>query len=149
MSMIEDVKEFHRFFGHPIGKRVRSLEPVRIQNRIKWKEEELTELKTAVANNDMTEVADALVDLVYFVLGTAIEMGIPFQKVWDAVHESNMAKAVRPSHTDHCPLLSEHEIPVKCTCGAVIYKEDGKTAKPADWKPPTNEITFLLLGDES
>lgn len=39
------------------------------------------------------ELAKELADLLYVVYGTAEELGIPLEQVFDAVHESNMSKA--------------------------------------------------------
>lgn len=54
--------------------------------------EELEEFFMASHNDDIVEMADALVDLVYVVLGTAHMLGLPWQELWDEVQRSNMAK---------------------------------------------------------
>lgn len=62
--------------------------------RVAFIQEELDELKEALANNDMVEVLDALIDLQYFLDGTFLAFGV--QKYKDAafleVHRSNMSK---------------------------------------------------------
>lgn len=143
-TMFEDVKDFHRFFGHSIARNPKFLTEERFSNRLKWQDEERTEFIDAINAKDITEAADALVDQVYFILGTAVEMGIPFDHIWKLVHKANMAKGYRESHFATCPLNREHEVPVKCDCGAVKYKEDGKTAKPEGWKAPDSDIRRLL-----
>ena len=40
----------------------------------------------------MTEVASELADLLYVVYGTAEELGIPLDKVFNAIHQANMRK---------------------------------------------------------
>lgn len=144
MSMHDDVKEFHRFFGHSIGKRPKFLDPERMKNRMKWQDEERQEFLDAVAANDIVEAADAIADQIYFIIGTAVEMGIPLSHVWESVHTANMTKAHYFRHSEDCPLNSENEVPIRCTCGAVQYKDDGKTAKPEGWKEPQDTIRFLL-----
>lgn len=144
MTMIDDVYDFHRFFGHTIGKRPQLLPMKRMENRLKWGDEERQEYKDAIVAGDMVEVADAIVDQIYFLLGDAIEMGIPIQRVWDVIHQSNMDKACYPRHHRDCPLREPQEKATRCECGAVQYKEDGKTAKPEEWVPPTEEIRQLL-----
>lgn len=140
----DDVREFHRFFGHSINAKPALLTSDRISSRYHWMEEELREFHEAMSKEDITEMADALVDLVYFAIGTTVEMGIPFDHVWDLVHKANMAKAIKSEHHPHCPLNIEWSHPTKCTCGAVKYKDDGKTAKPEGWKAPDDAIRFLL-----
>lgn len=54
--------------------------------------EELMETGVALKTMDRQELGDALGDLVYVVLGTAVQFGIPLDKVFDAVHTSNMTK---------------------------------------------------------
>lgn len=54
--------------------------------------EELHEFLTAIESQNMAELADALVDLVYVAKGTANLMGLPWAQLWDDVHRANMAK---------------------------------------------------------
>lgn len=139
-----DVREFHRFFGHSIAAQPKLMSRERAKSRINWMMEELVEFVEAEKKQDITEMADALADLVYFALGTAVEMGIPFDHVWELVHKANMSKSYKIAHATSCPLRDEHDVPVRCTCGAVQYKADGKTAKPEGWKAPDDAIRFLL-----
>ena len=63
--------------------------------RIRLLQEELDELKQAVADNDLVEVADALIDLQYVLTGTALAFGITeerFDKLFREDHNSNMSK---------------------------------------------------------
>lgn len=41
---------------------------------------------------DLAGQADALVDLVYVALGTAVMMGLPWQELWSDVHAANLRK---------------------------------------------------------
>ena len=41
---------------------------------------------------DLPEQADALVDLVYFTIGTANMLGLPWQELWGDVQRANMSK---------------------------------------------------------
>lgn len=55
-------------------------------------QEELTEFKDALADKDILEASDALIDLIYFALGCLVEMGVPAGLVFDEVQRANMDK---------------------------------------------------------
>lgn len=63
-------------------------------------QEEMSELTHAVQARDLPEVADALADLVYLCHGMALNLGIPWEAVFDEVHRSNMRKE-RVKRKDH------------------------------------------------
>lgn len=54
--------------------------------------EELSELSTAAAASDETEIADALMDLVYVALVTAVKRNHPVHALWSSIHTSNMTR---------------------------------------------------------
>ncbi len=54
--------------------------------------EELDELKKAMDNKDLLEVADALTDILYVTYGAGIAFGINLDKCFDQVQKSNMSK---------------------------------------------------------
>lgn len=62
--------------------------------RLNLIEEELKELGTGFASEDLIEVADAIVDLLVVVVGTAVACGIDIKPVFDEVHRSNMTKFI-------------------------------------------------------
>ena len=65
MSNFDSVKKFMLTFGQDVKNKA-SFPNAKIQNlRIDLIDEELTELKDAIKNNDIVEVADALTDLLY------------------------------------------------------------------------------------
>ena len=85
--------------------------------------EENEEYLEAVQNNDLTEIADALGDMLYILCGTIIEHGLQnkIEEVFDEIQRSNMSKL------DHN--------------GLPIYREDGKVMKgPNYFKPNFEEI---------
>mgnify|MGYP005992580439 FL=1 len=55
-------------------------------------EEEIQEFKDGYANNSFNEMADALIDLIYFALGHSYRMGINFNDNFLLVHKANMQK---------------------------------------------------------
>ena len=54
--------------------------------------EEYAEFITAVSNQDIVKVADALCDILYVVYGAAVVWGIDLEPLFKEVHESNMTK---------------------------------------------------------
>lgn len=92
MSNYSDVRAFQTKFGQLVGDHPRHLTRRKLNERIAQMQEELDEFTVAVDNDDIAEQADALVDLVYFALGTAAHMGLPWQALWDDVQRANMSK---------------------------------------------------------
>ncbi len=92
---IKKVEEFHRTFGAPVLEKPQIPSKERCELRITLLQEELDELKEAIANNDIVEVADALGDLQVILSGSILEfgMGEKFDQVFDDIHQSNMSKA--------------------------------------------------------
>lgn len=94
--MIGNVAEFHEKFGLPLGTTDQLMQDPAAQDfRVKFLQEELDELKEALASGDKVGAFDALLDLAYVAYGTALFAGIdPAQ--WHAgmhaVHSANMAK---------------------------------------------------------
>ena len=87
--------------------------------RISLIEEELEELKEAIENKDVVEVADALTDILYVTYGAGAAFGIDLDKCFEEVHNSNMSKLDRD--------------------GRPIYREDGKILKGPDYFEPNLE----------
>ena len=54
--------------------------------------EELDELKEAMDNKDLKEVADALTDILYVTYGAGHAFGIDLDKCFEEVQNSNMSK---------------------------------------------------------
>lgn len=54
--------------------------------------EELEELKTAIIEKNIYEVADALGDLLYVVYGASSNFGIDIDPIFKEIHRSNMTK---------------------------------------------------------
>ena len=109
MSNFDSVKKFMLLFGQDVKNKA-CLPNTKIQNlRVNLIEEELAELKDAIKNNDIVEVADALTDLLYVTYGAGHAFGINLDKCFNEVQNSNMSK------------LDE--------CGKPIFNENGKVLK--------------------
>jgi predicted HAD superfamily Cof-like phosphohydrolase len=95
LDALNQVKEFHKTFDVPVLKNPEIPSKERCELRISLIQEELNELKEAIENNDLVEVADALCDLQYVLSGTVLEFGLgkKFTKLFDEVQRSNMSKS--------------------------------------------------------
>lgn len=89
------VKEFHETFNQPVLYAPEIPGVDRCKLRVSLLEEELKELKQAIENNDLVEVADALCDLQYVLGGAILEFGLAgkFEELFNEVQRSNMSKA--------------------------------------------------------
>ena len=79
--------------------------------------EEVTELKEAVNNNDQVETLDALIDILVVTIGAIHSMGADAEGAWKEVMSTNFAK-------------------IDSESGKVRKREDGKVLKPLGWKGP-------------
>ena len=92
MTNFQKVKIFMETFGQEV-KTQPSFSSEKINNlRYNLIKEELDELKKAMDNKDLLEVADALTDILYVTYGAGIAFGIDLDKCFDQVQKSNMSK---------------------------------------------------------
>ena len=78
--------------------------------------EELSELKEALENKDLKEVADALTDILYVTYGAGCAYGIDLDKCFKEVQRANMSKLGND--------------------GKPIYNEKGKVMKGPNYLEP-------------
>jgi predicted HAD superfamily Cof-like phosphohydrolase len=125
--MYEQVLEFHKAFGLYIGSKPELRDKNISKLRINLLTEEVNEYIEAVDNNDLIEIADAIGDILYIAIGSAISYGIPIDEVFDEIHRSNMSK------------LDEN--------GKPMHREDGKVIKSSLYSPPSLEP--IIFGSSS
>ena len=121
MSNFNKVKTFMETFNQEV-KTEPSFSTDQI-NKLRYDliEEELGELREAIENKDLLEVADALTDILYVTYGAGHAFGINLDKCFEEVQNSNMSK------------LDENSKP--------IYNEDGKVMKgPKYFKPDLSKF---------
>lgn len=95
MSKIaQQVREFHEVYGCAIAPEGYLGLGGRALRKLRWDlvDEEAQELRAALNDADIIEVADALGDLVYVLYGAAVSFGIDLDAVLDEIHASNMSK---------------------------------------------------------
>ena len=92
MSNFKKVGVFMKTFGQEVKNKA-SFSSEKINKlRIDLIKEELEELKEAMNNNDLLEVADALTDILYVTYGAGHAFGINLDECFDEVQKSNMSK---------------------------------------------------------
>ena len=91
---IEQVLEFHKIFEHPIGDVAKALSIKRGLQRHSYMKEELQEFHDAVEAEDLVEQADACIDIIYFALGTLVELGLSdkYEALFANIQASNISK---------------------------------------------------------
>ena len=121
MSNFSKVGTFMKTFGQEV-KTKPSFSTDKINKlRLDLIKEELSELKEAMDNKDLLEVADALTDILYVTYGAGHAFGINLDKCFEEVQKSNMSK------------LDEN--------GKPIYNEHGKVMKgPNYFKPDLSKF---------
>ncbi len=121
MTNFNKVGTFMKTFGQEV-KTKPSFSTDKINKlRLNLIEEELAELKEAMNNNDLLEVADALTDILYVTYGAGHAFGINLDKCFEEVQNSNMSK------------LDEN--------GKPIYNDYGKVMKgPKYFKPDLSKF---------
>ena len=92
MSNFNDVKNFMETYGQEIKNKSEFPNEKIIKLRIALIQEELDELKEAIKNNDIIEVADALTDILYVTYGAGHSFGIDLDQCFSEVQRSNMSK---------------------------------------------------------
>ena len=92
MSNFESVKKFMKTFGQEIREKAGFPDKKITSLRYDLIKEELEELKDALDNKDIKEVADALTDILYVTYGAGHAFGINLDKCFEEVQNSNMSK---------------------------------------------------------
>ena len=116
MSNFNKVKVFMETFGQEVKSKA-SFPDQKIQNlRYDLIKEELDELKEALDQKNLKEVADALTDILYVTYGAGHAFGIDLDRCFAEVQNSNMSK------------LDEN--------GKPIYNENGKVMKGPNYFKP-------------
>jgi predicted HAD superfamily Cof-like phosphohydrolase len=122
---VKYVKEWCKATEIDISETPRNIAPERVVLRHNLMDEENKEYLQAAINGDTVEVADALGDMLYILLGTMLEHGMQnhMEKVFGEIQRSNMSK------------MGED--------GKPIRREDGKILKgPNYFRPNIKKIIY-------
>ena len=133
IDQLNMLREFHHTFrAHAEDEPTADLSADTIALRVSLIQEELDEYRKAAAAGDLVEVADALSDLMYVVLGSYVAHGLHLhaEPLFEEVHRSNMSK------------LDDD--------GEPIFREDGKVLKSDRFEQPDLEtiLSKHLLNED-
>lgn len=115
-ELIDKVRQFNTLFEVPMSDKPVLLDFSEYNLRFNLMSEENSEYFEACNKNDLIEVADALGDKLYILLGTILKHGMQDKilEAFNLIHENNMSKL--------------HD-------GKVVRNEAGKIIKPANFQP--------------
>jgi hypothetical protein len=151
---LEQVKEFHLTFGHPVRGEVTIPDEKESALMIRLLREELDELEKGIAEGNVVEMADGLGDLQILLNGAFLRCGLSGikEKIMDAIQYSNMSKACSTVHEaqkaiDDSVIVDKEGEPVT---NSLYYKEvngkfvlyrtsDGKIMKGPNYVKPVLE----------
>ncbi len=122
---LKKVEEFHKKFKQETGFTLCNISREEAALRVKLMNEEMEEYFDAVLKYDTVEIADALGDQLYILLGTIVKHGMQhvIVDVFNEIHRSNMSK-LGPD-------------------GEPILREDGKILKGPGYFPP--DIASIII----
>tara|TARA_Y100000815_G_scaffold184586_1_gene168441 strand:- start:32 stop:403 length:372 start_codon:yes stop_codon:yes gene_type:complete len=121
MTNFQKVKIFMETFGQEVKNKASFGTDQINQLRYNLIQEELEELKKAIKEKNLLEVADALTDILYVTYGAGHAFGIDLDKCFNEIQQSNMSKLGGD--------------------GKPIYNEMGKVMKgPKYFKPNLNKF---------
>ena len=117
IRQIDQVKDFNEAFGVPVNSRPTLVDSDLYELNHRLMREENDEYLEACQNGDMIEIADALTDQAFVLIGNIIKHGLQDSIIplFDEVYLSNMSK------------LQD---------GMVIRRDDGKVLKGDNYFPP-------------
>lgn len=120
---IANVLEFNKSFGLIINNKPSLIDKTEFNLRHKLMTEELSEYLEACKNEDLIEVCDAIVDLLYVLNGMVVAHGVQHivEDMYNEVHRSNMSKLEN---------------------GKPLYRSDGKVMKGSEYFRP-NLIKYI------
>lgn len=133
-NWVKDIGEMHNKYG--VNSAVREFDQEKLmaflQFRINFLQEELDEMRAAVAAKDnglssADDVVDALIDLCVVAIGTLNAFDVDAHTAWDRVHFANMNKEIGIKESRPNPLGLPDLV------------------KPEGWQAPTHKDNVGLL----
>jgi len=124
----EHVASFMRLAGQSVKSSVEGeANQKQVSLYIELINEEIDELREALAASDTIETADAIADIIWVLLGLATTLGYDMHSVWSEVRESNMSKFPED--------------------GKILLRADGKLLKPYTFFEPNIKQALGIKDD--
>lgn len=126
-NILRDVRDFHKKFGLITQDSPVHLTRRKLHERVECLQEELGEFNEACQEQDLEKQVDALIDIIYFALGTLVMLGIKpflFKRLWNDVQRANMAKVRGKTQRGHAV----------------------DVCKPEGWVPPQGKSILIEAG---
>lgn len=142
-NSLNAVAEFHESFGHPILTQPTIPSEQRSNLRVSLIQEELNELKQAIDEKNLVEIADALCDIQYVLAGAIHEFGLgkAFAPLFSEVQRSNMSKACSSEPEANETISNFHKDGIECHFEMkgnyfIVYRnDDHKIMKSVYYSP--------------
>ena len=112
------VKIFQSQAKQPVSNKPTFLSQDRVSIRYTWMKEELEEFFEA---QNIYEQVDSIIDLLYYALGTLVELGVEPDELFILLHEWNLKKLDK-----------------------ICFDESGNVLKPEGWEHPDKEIKEII-----
>ncbi|KXK39875.1 MAG: nucleoside triphosphate pyrophosphohydrolase family protein [Saprospiraceae bacterium] len=151
-AALTSVALFHDMFNMPVLQSPTIPAENRCELRIALLQEELDELKSAIVQNDIVGIADALSDLQYVLSGAVLEFGLgdKFKQLFDEVQRSNMSKTCKSM--EEAKATQAHYLKEKNTDSyieerdgeyLVFRQSDNKVLKSVEYSAPDLETILF------
>ena len=117
INPIQLLTNFNKAYSLPINRKPTLISEEESNLKFNLVLEELNEYKDACSQEDLVEVCDAIIDIMYVVYGMAVQHGLTevFEDMFEEVHKSNMSKLEN---------------------GKVLKRSDGKIMKGSEFFKP-------------
>lgn len=141
-KQLTQVEEFMTVMGQEVKDKVEMPTPAIAELRVRLLEEEVKELREAIAAGDLLEVLDAFTDIRYVLEGAILAFGMQdvAEEAFDRVHNSNMLKVCKDSDVADATVAkyTAQNIPTYVEHVGKYYVvkrlEDNKVLKSVDWQ---------------
>lgn len=143
-KQLTQVEQFMTVMGQEVKDKVEMPTPAIAELRVRLLEEEVKELREAIAAGDLLEVLDAFTDIRYVLEGAILAFGMQdiAEEAFDRVHDSNMLKVCKDMDTAVRTVQKySNSVPAVNTFitregdyYVVKRTEDNKVLKSVDWQ---------------
>ena len=146
-NLFKSLRDFTKIAGGVVNDEFVTLPEVDVELRVKLSKEELKEYEEAALAKDKKEIADALGDRLYLLVGDIIAHGLDkdIERVFNEIHRSNMSKFTKDFTVAKRAVAAYEVSGTRCHVRSTILEEatyysvvrsDGKILKCSEYTPP-------------